>query len=278
MRRDDEKIMIACHEQNLAKAGTPMKKSFLLPALTFALAGVASAAITSVVETGGDNEATDTITARFSGQTFTVSIAGEPIPGAAIGSSYTVGVFGSSAPAFVDRNHRYLDDPGTAPGLQPLPIPAYLVGNQYIMSGNDNRDNTSYSLLVTVDTPSRVFMLIDNRMSPDTSATDNLDPPTFGPGNMQWIVDQGWLATNTGLNRFSNSLVPDEVPIDEGADGSIQQWYSVYYRDVPAGNFTLLQADNAGQNMYGVVVMPVPEPATGGLALLAAFGLLRRRR
>jgi hypothetical protein len=255
-----------------------MKKSILLPALHAALAGIASGAITSVVETGGDNKATDTITARYTGQSFNVSVANEPFPGAAIGSLYTVGVFGSGAPTFVDRNHRYLDDPGTTPGFQPLPIPSYLVGNQYIMSGNDNRDNGSYSLLVTVNTPSRVFMLIDNRMSADTAGTDNLDPPTFDATHMQWIVDQGWLATNTGLNRFSNTGVPDEVPIDEGADGSIQQWYSVYYRDVPAGDFTLLQADNAGQNMYGVVVMPIPEPATGGLALLAALGLWRRRR
>jgi len=270
--------MIAWQSQNSAEKGTSMKKSLLLPALTLALTGLAPAAITSVVEAGGDNEATDTIVAQFTGQTFAVSIAGEPVPGAVIGNPYTVGAFGSGAPAFVDRNHRYLDDPGTTPGFQPLAIPAYLVGNQYIMSGNDNRDNASYSLLVTVDTPSRVFMLIDNRMSADTAGTDNLDPPTFGPSHMQWIVDQGWLATSTGLNRFSNPLVPDEVPIDEGADGSIQQWFSVYYRDVAAGNFTLLQADNANQNMYGVVVMPIPEPATGGLALLVALGLMRRRR
>jgi hypothetical protein len=49
--------------------------------------------------------------------------------------------------------------------------------------------------------------------------------------------------------------VPDEVPYDEGADDDIDQWYSVYRRNVPAGTFSLLQPDNAGQNMYGVVIL-----------------------
>ncbi len=262
----------------MPKAAEIMRRTLLIPTLAAAFTLPAAAAITSVIESGGDNKAADTITARWTGQTFNVGVANEPFPGAVIGQTYTVGAFVNGAPTFVDRNHRYFDDPGTAPGFQPLTIPSYLLGNDYIMSGNDNRDNASYSLLVSVDTPSRVFMLIDNRMSADTAGTDNLDPPTFDSTHMQWIVDQGWLATGNGLNRFSNPFVPDEVPIDEGADGTINQWYSVYYRDVPAGDFTLLQADNAGQNMYGVVVMPIPEPATGGLALLAAFGLLRRRR
>lgn len=257
------------------KALTLMKSALLRTPLTLAFIGLSlplHAAITSVVETGGDNEATDTIVAQWTGQTFNVSVNNEPVPGLVIGNTYTVGTFGNAAPGFVDRNHRYLDDPGTLIG--PISIPAYLLGNDYIMSGNDNRDNASYSLLVSVDTPSRVFMLIDNRLQDG----DNATPPTFGPVNMQWILDESWTATSNGLNRSVNPFLPDEVGFDEGADGTINQWYSVYYRDVPAGSFTLRQADNAGRNMYGVVVMAVPEPATGVLALLAALGLMRRRR
>jgi hypothetical protein len=233
--------------------------------------------ITNVVETGGDNEATDTITARWTGQTFNISVANEPITGA-IGTGYTVGTFGHLAPSFVDRNHVYSNHVGTAVPAG-FNIPAYLVGGEYIMSGNDNRDNATYRLDVTVANPSTVYMLIDNRLGDPNSP--NADPPSFGPTKMQWILDQGWTATNRGLNRTGNTAVPDEVPLDEGANGSIENWYSVYQRSVPAGTFSLLQGDNAGQNMYGVVVVAIPEPSTIALAGCAVVGIaiaIRRRR
>lgn len=208
-------------------------------------AAPAAAIITNVVETGGDNEATDTITAQWTGQVWPVSVANEPVPGAVVGTDYTVGVFGHQAPAFVDRNHWYSDDPGNS-----LPIPAYLLGGDYIMSGNDNRDNVMYQLDVTIGSTANVYMLIDNRLS-DVS---NANPPTFDETHMQWIVDEGWLATSNGLNRTTDTSVPDELAIDEGADGTINQWFSVYQKTFSAGTFSLLQPDNAGQNMYGVVV------------------------
>jgi hypothetical protein len=235
--------------------------------------------ITNVVETGGDNEATDTIPAKWTGQTFSTSVANEPITGA-IGTGFTVGTFGHLAPTFVDRNHRYSDHSVQATAVPPdFRIPAYLVGAEYIMSGNDNRDNANYRLDVTVAMPSSVYMLIDNRLG-DPNST-NTTPPSFGPTKMQWILDQGWIATNNGLNRTGNTAVPDEVPLDEGANNTIEQWYSVYRRDVPAGTFSLFQADNAGQNMYGVVVVAIPEPSTIALACCAVVGLavaIRRRR
>ena len=213
--------------------------------------------ITSVVETGGDDEPTDTITAKWTGQTFNRTVDNEPTAGA-IGEPFTVPTFGNEAPAFVDRNHRYSNhfETSTPPDFT---IPNYLIGGEYIMSGNDNRDNAGYRLDVTVANPSTVYMLIDNRLG-----GNNADPPTFGPTAMQWILDQGWLATNNGLNRTMNTAVPDEVGIDEGADGGINQWYSLYKKDFAAGTFSLLQPDNAGQNMYGVVIVPSGPPPVPG--------------
>jgi hypothetical protein len=126
------------------------------------------------------------------------------------------------------------------------------------MSGNDNRDNAGYMLDVTVANPSILYMLIDNRLGDPNSP--NSDPPSFGPTKMQWILDQGWTATANGLNRNNDTAVPDEVPIDESADLGINQWFSVYQRNVPAGTFTLLQPDNGGQNMYGVVIVSAGPP------------------
>jgi hypothetical protein len=247
--------------------------SMLAVSLVSTVSSLSAGTILNVVETGGDNEATDTIPAKWTGQTWKVTIANEPMPGATVDSSYTAGTFGSLAPAFVDRNHRFIDDPGTAGGAA-LAIPAYLVGQEYILSGNDNRDNASYRLDVTVGTASTVYMLIDNRLSD----ANNANPPTFDATHMQWILDQGWMPSLNGLNRFANAGVADEVAIDEGADGTINQWYSVYKKEVDAGTFSLFQADNAGQNMYGVVVVPVPEPGALSLVGLGLAGMLFRRR
>ena len=56
------------------------------------------------------------------------------------------------------------------------------------------------------------------------------------------------------LVHAGNMTDPDEIGFDEGADGTINQWYSIYKKAFPAGSFQLKQADNAGQNMYGAVV------------------------
>ncbi|MCX8107200.1 MAG: PEP-CTERM sorting domain-containing protein [Verrucomicrobiae bacterium] len=243
----------------------------VLPLITAASVALSSLAgvIDNVVETGGDNEPTDTILAKWSGQTWAVTIANEPVPGLAVGDLYTAGLFGSGAPAYVDRNHRYLDDlPNN------LPIPGYLVGFEYIMSGNDNRDNPTYRLDVTVNQPVTVYMLIDNRLSDG----NNADPPTFGPTSMQWILDGGWIATANGFNRAKDPTRPDEVPIDESADGTINQYFSVYYKNFDAGTFSLYQADNSGRNMYGVVVAPIPEPSVLAMICLGGLGLALWRR
>lgn len=236
----------------------------------------AGSVITNVVETGGDDEPTDTIVAQWTGETFTVSVDNEPVPGAVVGDLYTVGSFIDLSPTFVDRNHRYTNtNSDVDPAVEVFPIPAYLLGGDYIMSGNDNRDNADYQLDVTVAVPATAYMLIDNRLSDGDGDT----PPTFDETHMQWILDGGWTAVSTGANRASDLTLPDEVGIDEGADGGINQWYSIYGKDFPAGTFSLYQADNAGRNMYGVVV--VPEPSTmillGSAALALVCGLRRRR-
>ena len=212
----------------------------------FAQSGGAAIIITSVVETGGDNEATDTITAKWTGQTFPVSIANEPFPGAVVGNNYTVRPWGAVQPAYVDRNHHHTN-------ADPAAMPAYLVGGDYIMSGNDNRENATYLLDVTVSQAARVFLLIDNRLGDTINAT----PPTFDATHMQWVLDEGWTPVITGLNHLGSPTAPDETGIDEGGNGDIQQYFSIYTKVFPAGSFQLRQADNAGQNMYAAVVQPL---------------------
>ena len=119
--------------------------TLLLAGLATLLSNLAQALpiITTVVETGGDNEPTDTITAKWTGSTIPVSIAGEPVPNLVVGATYPVGPFGNHAPCYVDRAHRYTN------ASDVVTIPPYLIGQEYIMSGNDNRDNGTYTLDVT---------------------------------------------------------------------------------------------------------------------------------
>lgn len=221
-----------------------------------ALSVGAQSLITSVVETGGDNEATDTITAKWTGVTWNTTVANEPILNTPVGTPYTVPLFGPGVPCFVDRAHTHVA------ATPDLPIPDYLLGGEYIMSGNDNRDNASYELAITVSDAAVVYMLIDNRLPDGVNTT----PPNYNYGidPVDWTVEMAWMGTEgfkpvlNGLNRTSDPTWPDEIGVDEGADGSVNQYYSIYSKVVPAGTFRIYQADNAGRNMYAVVLKRVP--------------------
>lgn len=248
---------------------TPYRRILSLVSVALLPAGLSSLVnaaplITKVVESGGDAEATDTIVAQWTGATFVNGVANEPIAGKPADASYTVGLFVEDAPMFVDRAHQW-NGASTA-----LPIPKYLEGGEYIMSGNDNRDNGDYLLEVTISEACYVYMLIDDRLG-DAS---NANPPNFpdwtldrtGDGNpdMAWIVEEGWQPVKTGWNRFGNPDWPDHVGVDEGGDGvgagnGLNQWSSIYVKRFPAGTFTLRAPDNNGQNMYGAVVKAVPK-------------------
>jgi hypothetical protein len=154
---------------------------------------------------------------------------------------------------FVDRNHQWNG------ATTDLPIQDYLMGGEYIMSGNDNRDNPDYRLDITLSAPALVYMLIDDRLPDGVNTT----PPGISDTAMGWILTDGWSPVINGLNRFADDTIPDHVGADEGGDGTgpgnaINQWASMYVKSQPAGTFSIYQADNAGRNMYGVVVVGIP--------------------
>lgn len=183
--------------------------------------------------------------AKFTGETFDHGHA-------SIGAGYTVPAFDENVAAFTDRNHQWN---GAATDV---PLPDYLVGSEYIMMANDNRDQVPFQVDVSVSESALIYLLIDNRLG-DGDATN---PPDF-TANMTWVPEQGWEPVRTGQNRTGDMSMPDEVGVDEGAGGtapgeSIENFASVYVRRVPMGTFSIFQADNAGRNMYGVVVGEVP--------------------
>lgn len=204
-----------------------------------AIAIQAAPLVTSLVETGGDGAPT----AKWTGETFT---------GPAIGT-YTVPTFGVLSKAFCDRVHAWTNASGT------VLMPSYLVGNPYIMIRNDNRENAGYKLEVTVSEDVLVYLLIDNRVGEATGQRN--DPPFSGTAvtswsAMQWVGTNGFRPVQTGRNRTSNSALPDEIGIDEGANGSIEQNFSIYTNRFPAGKVTFYQQGYA-LNMYGIVLVAV---------------------
>lgn len=245
--------------------------------------------LTNVVEFYGDNEPTDTIVARWTGVTWLTTVANEPTLNTPVGTPFTVPVFGEDVPAYVDRAHEWNG------ATVNLPIPNYLLGGEYIMIGNDNRDNNPFQLDLYVAEPCVVFMLVDwrNGDAAQGGTTSNTDPPFLGVPLDQWVA-MTWLGTSgfqpvtTGYNRFGRTDWPDEVGVDEvgtrgiGPGVEIQQYSGIYYKLVnpgPVGDpaISLYESAAAGQNMYGVVVTPLGPDAPTGLQATSLNGRLALR-
>ena len=115
----------------------------------------AAPVILNVVQTGGDTGAGGTAdAAQWTGNTFS---------GTTIGT-YNVPPFGVLAKSYTDRVHAYTNASGT------VLIPPYLLGQPYIMSRNDNRDNANLQLAVTVAQDVLVYIMIDNRIGDAANA------------------------------------------------------------------------------------------------------------
>jgi len=216
--------------------------------------------------------------------------------------------FGEDVFAFTDRNHQYNGARFTSAGVLTntnpavagdvtVPIPAYLLGGEYMSTFNNNRDNAAYVMNVVVGPAVQAYLLIDNRVGETT--TNAFDPPTLGTGasQMNWVLTDGWQVVNTGISPNGQR---DFIALDEGSTPAdfasrpaananlgvgpgvlINNFYSIYTKSFPAGStITLKEQNSGGINMYGLVVQPaVPEPASVlSLAAVGAIGLLRRRR
>lgn len=218
---------------------------------------------------------------------------------------------GEESFAFVDRTHELTSaryDPATgllttdaAIGVL-VGFPSYLLGAQYVANANDNRIAgtdavlNDYLVTYTVDVASIAYLLLDNRLN-GTASHATSSPPTTDPdlgGNLAWVVQEGWVRVNTGImpngqadyigiDEGSSVAGPDaRTHHDPGAGVALNQFYSIYSKEVQVGDFVthgIKQATGSG-NMYVVAVQPIPEPSTLGLigfGLLGFVGLFWRR-
>jgi hypothetical protein len=200
-------------------------------------------------------------------------------------------LFGEDMLSFSDRTHQHNGAAyNSVTGLLTttvdgdtviVPLPDYLVGGEYVRMANNARDNGSYELSITVDTPSYLYVLIDNRLDGpnDNKNHPNTTPPVLG-GDLQWLIDDGYVMMNTGIMPDGQ---PDFTGVDESGDGTgpgqgLNQFYTIFMRQIPAGTSTTSQQGIGSSNMYSVVVTEVPEPATMGLLAIGALGVLIRRK
>jgi hypothetical protein len=152
--------------------------------------------------------------------------------------------------AMVDRVHVYFTD-----------MPQFLRGLDYVRPANDDRTIADYTLDVTLSAPATLYLFIDNRVGDNT----NTNPPTLTT-NMTWVARDGF----TSLNQ--------QFGIDEGNDGAVNQFFTIYSRTVPAGTIRLFEQNAGTLNMYGVAAAPIPEPSTLVLAGLGGLGFALRLR
>ncbi|MBN1817339.1 MAG: PEP-CTERM sorting domain-containing protein [Sedimentisphaerales bacterium] len=209
-----------------------MKKYLVLTLLFVATGMVSAGIITSIERRNPDSNSGDT----------------EPLLS---GSPIAAGM-----PIFVDRTHVY--------GA----VPADILGADYVIVANDDKDNAAYELDVTLSAPGILGIIVDNRVGHGSDPGTSDLTPDFAAAGMQWVIDMGFV--DSGL----------DVEIDESGDGDIDNWSSVFIKEVAAGTYTLYQQNDAtnagGRNMYSVGA--IPEPMTLTLLGLGGLALVRRRR
>jgi parallel beta-helix repeat protein len=135
-------------------------------------------------------------------------------------------------------------------------VPTEILGAQYVQVSNADKNTTDYTLTLTMSTDATLYLFLDNRLG-NTGGGQGVDP--IIPAQMSWVTTLGF--SDTGV----------DMGIDENADGSINNYFSVFSKQVEAGDVIALgvQNDGGGRNMYAVAAMPIaasnPSPANGAM-------------
>lgn len=163
------------------------------------------------------------------------------------------------SPSYVDRSkHRFYE------------IPSALVGVEYVQVANDDKSTASYRLDVTLAHPATLYLFLDHRLGhghTGGSDTRYMEPALTAAG-MGWVEDMGFVDTGW------------DIAIDDYAGLGVDNFFSVFSKDLDAGTVTLLQQNDPTEvnqrNMYALAV--VPEPVSLTLLGLGGIVIIRTRR
>lgn len=193
--------------------------------------------------------------------------------------------FSEDALLYSDRTHEHngsaFDAGGTLStpsGSNIQPVPAYMMGRDYVRFANNARDNAGYVATVIADRPTNWMLMVDNRLNgpAGNTSSSNTTDPVLG-GTLQWIIDGGWVRMHTGISPNGQG---DFTSVDESGDGvgagmGLNQHFAIYTLPNPTNVAVVFSNGIGGSNM---IALAVPEPSSAMLLALGGLAFLRRRR
>lgn len=152
-------------------------------------------------------------------------------------------------PAVFDSSGRLTLEPAAVTNA----FPAYLAGQPFVWFLQNVRHYTNYSCTITVDVPATFYLLLDNRLN-DFGRDSELNDPSLGAPDTAWVLTDGWERVSTGLSpSYEGKPQGDYLMVDEGCNGSPNNFYAIYARQLSRpGSITLHSAYEG--NIYCVVI------------------------
>jgi hypothetical protein len=151
------------------------------------------------------------------------------------------GGMGEDARAYVDRQSHEWN------GLDESGMPAYLIGGDYVKTFNNDKCRKDIEIIVTIDAPCKMYILLDDRISPPQWLRDS-----FRDTGDKIGIDGGpWIY---------NGVLSQGVTAGVGPGVSVDDKLSVWVRTVESPGPVRLGATETPHddlNMYGIVAVPL---------------------
>ncbi len=151
---------------------------------------------------------------------------------------------GEDALAYVDRiAHEYN-------GVTEAGMPDYLVGADYVKMFNSDKLNPEIAIEVTLSGPSKLFVLLDNRLVPPKWLTDGFQDTGDDIG------------VDAGPYRSKGPSWHNKGPSGVGPGASVDNQLSIWVKELPEAGVVPLgpaavSVGSGGFNMYGIVAIPL---------------------